>query len=270
VGEFDGKVVLVTGGARGQGRSHSLAFAAEGANVTVVDICGPMEGLKYPLGTREQLDETVADIEKLGVEGLGLVCDVRKESDVSAAVAATMEKFGRIDILCNNAGILPLHWIDELGEAEWDPVVDTILKGSWLASKHVIPHMIAQGSGCIISTGSVASLKGFSGFAHYTAAKHGVVGLTRALAVELAPHNIRVNCVCPGHLLSDMTHGTIQYTGQTLEEFTTFLKKTNLFPALLEPADITRAYLWLASDGSRSITGSVFTIDNGFMQKSAD
>lgn len=270
MGQFDGKVVLITGGARGQGRSHALAFAAAGANVVVTDICGPMEGVRYPMATKNQLDETVADIEKHGVGALGVVADVRSERQIQAAVEQTIERFGRVDVLCNNAGLLPLQWLEELGDAEWRPVVDTILKGTWLASKHVIPHMMVQRSGSIISTGSVAALKGFSGFAHYIAAKHGVVGLTRALAVELAPFGIRVNCICPGHLYSDMTHAAIEYTGQTLEEFTGFLKRTNLFPQLLAPADVTRAYLWLAAEESRAITGSVFTIDNGFMQKSAD
>jgi len=270
MGKFDGKVVFITGGARGQGRSHALAFAAEGANVVVIDICQQMDGVRYPMATKKDLNQTVKDIESLGVGALGMVADVRSEVQVRASVEQTIERFGRVDVLCNNAGLLPLQWLEELGDAQWTPVVDTILKGSWLASKYVIPHMISQRSGSIISTGSVAALKGFSGFAHYIAAKHGVVGLTRALAVELATYGIRVNCICPGHLMSDMTRAAIEYTDQTLEEFTTFLKKTNLFPQMLEPADVTRAYLWLAADESRAITGSVLTIDNGFMQRSAD
>lgn len=268
MGQLDGKVAIIAGAARGQGRSHALLLAMEGADLVVSDICQDVEGIRYPMARKEQLDSLVDEIRRIGRRAIGLVCDVRDEGQVKAVVDACVEEFGKVDILCNNAGICPMGMIHEMPLEEMHAVIDICLKGVWLCSKHVIPHMMRQKSGSIISTGSISSLRGYAQFTHYVAAKHGVLGITRALAVELAPYNIRVNCVCPGHVDTNMTDGIALYAGMVRDDFIRWVTKSDLFPRMQYPIDISKAYLWLASEDSRNVTGIVIPVDCGFMQKS--
>lgn len=262
------KVAMITGGARGQGRCHAITFAAEGADIVVCDICEDMPELRYPLGTKEQLDTTVEAVKSLGRRAIGVKADVRSAADMKKVVDTTIEEFGKVDILINNAGIMPMTMAHEMAEEEWDAVCDTMVKGVWLGCKYVIPHMMKQKSGVILATGSVAALKGFGMMCHYVAAKHAVLGLMRALAIDLAPYNIRVNCVCPGHVDNDMTIGGAIYAGMKVEDFREWLKGTNLFPRLNQEVDISRVMLWLCSDEARNVTGATYLVDNGFMQVS--
>lgn len=269
---FESKVVVVTGAARGQGRSHALGFAAEGADVVVADICQDFKGPSYSMGTEEQLNSVAAEIEKMGRRALPLKVDVRSETDMARLIETTVEEFGGVDVMVNNAGFLQMAAAHELSEEDWDATIDTMLKGVYFGSRFAGLQMVRQGRGGVIcSTSSGGGLKGFGMMAHYVAAKHGVIGLTRALAVELAPANIRVNAICPGHVRTNMLAGSAADAGMSPDELYAFLKRTILMPAedLLEPVDITRAYLWVCSDEARYVTGTEIVVDQGFLQKSA-
>jgi len=268
---FENKVVVITGAARGQGRSHALGFAKEGADVVLSDICHDFEGPNYEMGTQAQLDEVVEQIQGMGRRAIGLQVDVRSESEMEVFISRAASEFGRIDVMVNNAGFLQMGAAHELTESQWDASIDTMLKGVYFGSRYAALQMKEQGDGGVIcSTSSGGGFKGFGYIAHYVAAKHGVIGLTRALAVELAPFNIRVNAICPGHVATDMLSGAAPDAGLTAEELEAHLKRTILLPAptLLSPSDITAAYLWICSEGARYVTGTQIVVDQGFLQKS--
>ena len=274
MGRVQDKVVLITGAARGQGRSHAQAFAEEGADLMLVDICADIAGVRYPLGSAEQLEETARRCREHGRRVTTMACDVRDQSQLDAAVARALSDFGRIDVLINNAGVgSPAGPVWQLAEEQWLLLLDIDLNGVFRASKAVIPHMIERGQGCILSTSSSAGLKGFGWDANYVAAKHGVVGLTKNMAIDLAPHGIRVNCVCPGsvrddpHLDSAMLKGVAEEFGVPLDRHEQEFASYHLLPTLMEARDISRAYVWLASDDCLRVTGSVFTLDAGFIAK---
>lgn len=274
MGRLERKVAFITGAARGQGRSHAVAFAEEGADLMLVDICADIPGVRYRLGTTEQLETTARRCRELGRRVATMSCDVRDQSQVDAAVAAAISEFGRIDVLINNAGVgSPAGPVWELTEEQWQLLLDVDLNGVWRVSKAVIPHMIERRSGCILSTSSSAGIKGFGWDANYVAAKHGVVGLTKNMAIDLAPYGIRVNCVCPGSVRDDpqldsaMLKGVAEEFGVPLERHEQEFAAYHLFPVLMEARDISRAYVWLASDDCRRVTGSVFALDAGFTAK---
>jgi NAD(P)-dependent dehydrogenase (short-subunit alcohol dehydrogenase family) len=229
-----------------------------------------MPPIKYPMGTKERLDLTVEAVQSLGRRAIGIKADVRSAADMKRVVDTTIDEFGKVDILINNAGIMPMTMAHEMSEAEWHAVCDTMVKGVWLGCKYVIPQMMEQMSGVILATGSVAALKGFGNMCHYVAAKHAVLGLMRALAVDLAPYNIRVNCVCPGHVDNEMTVGGAEYIDMEVDAFREWLIGTNLFPRLNKERDVSQMMLWLCSDRARNATGACFTVDNGFMQVHQD
>ena len=274
MGVLEGKVAFITGAARGQGRSHAQAFAEEGADLLLVDVCSDIAGVKYPLGKEEQLEETARRCREHGRRVVTMRCDVRVQADLDAAVAAGLEEFGQIDILINNAGVgSPAGSVWELTEDQWLLLVDIDLNGVFRASKAVIPHMIERRQGCILSTSSAAGLKGFGGDANYVAAKHGVVGLTKNMAIDLAPYGIRVNCVCPGSVRDDarldsaMLKGVAEEFGVPLDRHEQEFASYHLFPVLMEARDISRAYVWLASDDCIRVTGAIFSLDAGFIAK---
>jgi NAD(P)-dependent dehydrogenase (short-subunit alcohol dehydrogenase family) len=268
--DFSDKVVLVTGGGRGQGRAHALGFAAAGADVAVCDIAGDKEGVPYALADAAALEGVGEEVRGLGRRCLAVACDVSEEEQVEAMVAATLAEFGRIDVLINNAGVISVHDVVSMSYAAWRAVLDTNLGGAFLCSKHLAPVMIEQGSGRILITGSVESLIGLPKNTHYVAAKHGLVGLTRALALELAPHGIGVNLVCPGGIDTGMPAG-LAASGQEawFEECTALTGPWNLFDpeSMMEPEEITHAMMWLASDAARFVTGVVLPVDGGFTIK---
>jgi len=275
MGRFEGQVVLITGGARGQGRAHALAFAREGADISICDRCAPMDTVPYPLAHVADLDETAAQVRALGRRALTSQADVRSPAAMERVRDATLTAFGRIDILVANAGVYSFGPSWELSEAQWDETVDTCLKGIWSACRAVIPHMIEQRAGKIICIASTAAQKGLPNLAHYTAAKHGVLGLVRALAIELAPYNINVNAVlptgidtmmCNNQAIYDLFHGG---PGGTREEMVRLMNTMNLFADrdLLPPEAVSAAVLWLASDEAQHITGHALPVDAGFLTR---
>jgi SDR family mycofactocin-dependent oxidoreductase len=274
MGVLDGKVAFITGAARGQGRSHAVAFAEEGADLLLVDVCADIMGVRYPLGRAQQLEETARRCREYGSRVTTMRCDVRVQSDLDAAVARGLEEFGQIDVLVNNAGVgSPAGPVWELSEEQWLLLLDIDLNGVFRASKAVIPHMIEREQGCILSTSSAAGLKGFGSDANYVAAKHGVVGLTKNMAIDLAPHGIRVNCVCPGsvrddpHLDSAMLKGVAEEFGVPIDQHEQEFASYHLLPVLMEARDISRAYVWLASDDCVRVTGAILSLDAGFITK---
>ena len=265
---LEGKVAIITGAARGQGRSHAINFAAEGAAVVLGDICRDIAGVPYALGTQAELEETAHQVEKSGGRVVALACDVRQETDVQNLVKRGLAEFGKLDILVNNAGIggpIGTGW--ELSEAAWREMLDINLMGVWRGCKAVAPHMIERQQGRIINISSAAGLKGIGLMSHYAAAKHGVIGLTRSLAIELAPHKVTVNAVCPGSVDTPLLRAEGELYGMDWETTRRTFESYQLFPTLLDPQDISEACIWLASDAARYVTGLALPVDAGFMQK---
>jgi SDR family mycofactocin-dependent oxidoreductase len=269
---LEGKVAIVTGAARGLGRACATRFAREGASVVLLDVAGDIPGVPYKLGTQSQLDCSAALCRAEGRAALAMAVDVRDAAAIARAVDATLERFGRIDVLVNNAGIAAPSGqaVHEITEDDWRLMIDIDLSGAWRMLKAVSPTMLQQRSGSIINVASTAGMVGYRRFAGYVAAKHGVIGLTRAAALDFAPLKVRVNALCPGSVRDDFG-----VEGQMLSEIArsldvpvaeheeTFLQAQPM-NALIEPDDISAAAVWLASDESRQVTGSVTAVDGGF------
>lgn len=276
MGKLDGKVALITGGARGQGRSHARTLAAEGAEIVIGDICESLPQVPYAGSTATDLQETAEMIEELDQRCLVRQADVSDADQARGLVEAAVSEFGKIDILVINHGIFAggvPTW--ELEEAQWDEQINVNLKGVWLICKYAVPHMIENGGGSIIITSSMAGLKGFTGFTHYVAAKHGVIGITRALANETAKLGIRVNAICPTAVNTDMMNNQWAYSlfaggdpQATREQMLAGTEGLNALPvALIEPQDLSNMVLFLASDDSRYITGLAHPVDGGSYNK---
>jgi SDR family mycofactocin-dependent oxidoreductase len=269
---LEGKVAFITGAARGQGRSHALTLAAAGADIIAVDLCADLDTVSYPLSSAEDLAETVRQVEALDRRIVARQADVRNTASLRAAVDAGVAELGRLDIVSANAGILSSGSLEQLGEHAWRQMIDINLSGVWRTTKVAIPHILAGGrGGSIILTSSVAGLKSYPNVGHYVAAKHGVVGLMRALAVELAPHQVRVNTVNPTQVDTDMIQNDVMYrlfvpdqANPTKEQFAAASRQTGLLPVdWVESIDISRALLFLASDDARYITGVALPVDAG-------
>ena len=246
---LEGKVAMVTGAASGIGRGVALRLAELGAAIVILDI--DAAGAK-------STEERIAQQGKARFEK----CDVRSSRDCQQAVAAAIDAFGKIDILCNNAGVILRKDVTNLTEDEWDLALDVTLKSIFLLSREVIPHMIKAGSGVIINTGSGWSLKGGPQAASYCAAKAGVLNLTRAMAIDYGKHNIRVNCVCPGDIDTPMLQSECEQLG---EETITFLREAANRPIARvgTPEDVANAVLFLASGMATWITGTHLVVDGG-------
>ena len=262
--EFAGKNALITGGARNIGFAVAKELALRGASVALADIGHDLPTIPYPLSSRQSLEKAVEDLSSLGTRALGLVCDVREEIQVQATVHRVVDQWGPIDILVNNAGVISLYPIAELSQEAWDVVVDVCLKGTYLCSKYVLPHMIQRQYGKIINIASMAGLRGLGLSTHYCAAKHGVLGFTKALAMEVASHNIHVNAVCPGTVESLSLEGIASQTGLEGDPYRHFSQGHLFQDRRITPEDIARAVRWLASEESRCVTGTVLSIDAGW------
>ncbi|MGQ4555480.1 mycofactocin-coupled SDR family oxidoreductase [Halobellus sp. GM3] len=268
--DFDGQVAFVTGAGRGQGRSHAVAYAEHGADVVVTDVSRGIETSQYPLATEGDLAETVRLVEDTGQRALARRVDVREESQVEAAVEAAVDEFGRIDILANNAGIWNVTDLVEMDERRWDELVDSNLKGAWLCAKHVGKHFREHGEGGrIVSTASTSALVGAKGSGHYAAAKHGLVGLTKSLALELAAYDVTVNAVAPTGVDTPMIDGILETEGErALASVSDLSGSMNVLDEqLVDPRDVTEAFLWLSSDAARYVTGAVLPVDAGMTAK---
>jgi SDR family mycofactocin-dependent oxidoreductase len=278
MGLVDGKVALVTGAGRGQGRSHALKLAAEGADVVAVDIGGgQVETISYELASEADLDTTVSAIQAMGRRTVKAIADVRSLSDLQAAVDAGLAELGRIDIVCANAGIGSWAVAWEMTEQQWKDMIDINLSGVFNATRAALPSMVERGEGgSVVLTSSTAGLRAYANTAHYTAAKHGVIGLMKVLAQEAGPHRIRVNAVCPTTVRTPLVinDATFELFAPHLEHPTEDdvrepFESLNILPgvAWIEPEDVSDAVVFLCSDAAKYITGVALPIDAGNIVK---
>jgi NAD(P)-dependent dehydrogenase (short-subunit alcohol dehydrogenase family) len=255
-------VALITGAAHGQGRATALALAESGYEIVALDVAAPLAYPGYAMGTPAELESLA---EECGA--LTAVADVRDDTAVSAAVEAAIERFGRIDLLFNNAGICAYGLAHELTEDEWDAMIDINLKGAWIVGRRVIPHMIEARSGVIINNSSIAGLRGMARLSHYAASKWGLTGLTKSWAIELAPYGIRVNSIHPTGVDTPLNDGLAELEGMTTQEIAE-RSAGNLLPVpWIEPSDVAQAVLYLAGEGGRYVTGSTLVIDAGLLTR---
>jgi SDR family mycofactocin-dependent oxidoreductase len=275
-GRLAGKVALITGAARGIGRAQARRFAQEGADVIALDICGPVETVAVPASTPEDLDETARLVREAGGRIITDIADVRDADALREATDRGVTAFGRLDIVCATAGITSRGFATDLSSATWQTMLDVNLTGVWRTCKVTAPHLMARGSGSVILVSSIAGLRGLLGVAHYTAAKHGVVGLMRSLANELAPHGIRVNSVHPTNVDTPLIQNAAVASAfrpdldraPSREEFADAAKTMNMLDIpWVEPVDIANACLFLASDEARYITAVTLPVDAGSTQR---
>ncbi|MFF2120247.1 SDR family oxidoreductase [Kitasatospora sp. NPDC058184] len=270
--QLKGKTAVITGAARGLGRACAVRFAAEGADLLLLDIADDLPGVGYPMGSAAQLAHTADLCARHGVTVLPAHCDVRDLRRVTSVVAECLDRFGRLDVLVNGAGIAAPSGrrVHEITEDEWSLMLDVDLSGAWRMTKAVVPVMIEQRSGSIINIASTAGLVGYRHFAGYVAAKHGMIGLTKAAALDYAPHRVRVNALCPGSVRDDplvegrMLSEIARSLDVRVDEHEEVFVQAQPMNALIEPPDVAGAALWLAGDDSRQVTGSVLTVDGGF------
>ena len=267
MGRFDGKVVFITGAARGQGRAHAQRFAAEGADVIAVDVCAPvLPDVGYEAATEEDLHETVRLVEKEGRGCVARVADVRDQGALDAAVAEGVERFGRLDVAVANAGVASYHLVCDVPEEHWATVLDVNLTGAWRTVKAAVPPMVEAGEGGAITLiSSAAGLRGYAYLGHYAATKHGLVGLMRSLAIELGPAGIRVNTIHPGAVDTPMGHDpdVPRIIDDSPKLTWAYQGPRPLGGGSQQPDDISDALLWISSDEARFVTGVTLPVDGG-------
>jgi len=247
---LEGKVALITGGTSGIGSATAVRFAREGAKVALTG--------RNP----ERGADVVGAIEDFGGDAIFIRSDVRFATDCKNAVDRTLERFGKIDILFNNAGVFHPKTIPECTEEEWDETIDSSLKGAFLMSKYTLPSMIAQGSGSIIHTSSGWGILGGNEAASYCAAKGGLIVMAKAMAIDHGPQGIRVNCVCPGDVLTPMLHDDAAKRGMTWDDYAAGAARRPL-GRIGTVNEIADAVLFLASDESSFVTGDALVVDGG-------
>lgn len=259
---LNGRVALVTGAARGQGRAHAVALARAGWEVIACDLCRDQPTVPYALARPEDLEDTARFVRDTGRRCVAFQADAANLPQMEAAVERAGE-LGALEVVCANAGVISFGRSWELSEAQWDQVLTTNLKGIWATCRAAIPVLLARGRGSIVVTGSAASLRGYPGISHYAAAKHGAVGLVRTLAMELAPHRVRVNCVLPGGVRTPMGTSAEMQEWLAAEPDASRALSTLMPVDLIEPEDVSEAVVWLASDSARFVTGAVLPVDAG-------
>jgi SDR family mycofactocin-dependent oxidoreductase len=273
VSRLGGTVVLVTGAARGQGRAHAVAFAREGADVVAVDIDEQIDTVPYDTARAADLQQTVAEVEALDRRILARTADVRSSAALAAVVGEALDTFGRLDTLVANAGVFSTAPFWEMEDRQFTDVLEVNLLGVWRAMKAVAPHMIERRTGSMVLISSVNGLRGNAGAAHYAASKHGVLGLMRSAALELGPHGVRVNALCPGLVDTPMTNWQGLYdrmaghAGGTRADFEASALHYGILggQGALGPEAVADAAVWLAADGAYGVTGQAFPVDAGHL-----
>lgn len=276
-GLLDGKVALVTGAARGQGRAHAVRLAGEGADIIALDICASVsDTILYPPATPEDLAETIRAIEERGRKVLAREIDTRDSAALTTLVNDGVEQFGRLDVVVANAGVLSWGRLWELSDEQWDTVIDVNLSGTWRTLRAAIPAMIrAHNGGSIVVVSSATGLRATPGNAHYSASKHGLVAITSSLALEVAEYGIRVNSIHPYAVQTPMTDGEAMMG--LFEKHPTYLPSFPPVPLKrpgtpgdphehMAPEEVADVVAWLASDGSAAISGSHIAVDRGVMK----
>jgi NAD(P)-dependent dehydrogenase (short-subunit alcohol dehydrogenase family) len=270
MGRLDGKTAMITGASRSLGRAHATVFAREGANLLLLDL-GKDEG-PYPMPSRRQLEETADECRALGAQVVTWAADVRDQAQVDAGVAAAEAELGPVDVAVNNAGVLiPGGMLShQMSDADWRLVLDINLTGTWHCCKAVLPGMAERRSGSIVNIGSTGGLVAFEMFSGYVASKHGVVGLTKALALEYGRFGVRVNVVCPTTLRADPSLGTASTQavaaaiGASLSDYEASSASLHALRRLASAEEVVAASLWLASAESSATTGVALTVDAGY------
>jgi NAD(P)-dependent dehydrogenase (short-subunit alcohol dehydrogenase family) len=270
--KLEGKVAVITGAGRGLGRACACAFAKQGADLVLLDVAANISGVPYPLSSRSQLAYTEELCRNEGAVVLSEYVDVRHMQDIERAVDRALVRFSRIDVLLNNAGIAAPSGkiVHEIAETEWNLMIDVDLHGAWRMIKVIGRVMAEQNSGSIINIASTAGIVGYRHFAGYVAAKHGVIGLTKAAALDYGAIKVRVNALCPGsvrdsdHVEGRMLAEIARSLDVEVAEHESVFMQSQPMSELVEPSDIAAAAIWLASDDARRVTGTVITVDAGF------
>jgi (+)-trans-carveol dehydrogenase len=272
MGRVEGKVAFITGAGRGQGRAHAVRLAEEGADIIAVDICADVDLVPWGMSTKDDLEQTVKEVEATGHRIVASVADVRDHDQLKTALDKGLDKFGHVDIVVANAGIGGYGKSWELSLDAWQGVLDVNLTGVWQTAKVAIPSMLEQGTGgSIICTGSLIALKPSENAAHYAAAKVGIIGLVKTMALELASARIRVNAVHPTNCNTHMMRNEAIYKlfrpdldHPQLEDVLEVYRSVNVWDEpWVEPRDVSNAVLWLASDEARFVTGVQLPVDLG-------
>lgn len=269
---LQGKNAIITGAARGLGRACAVRFAAEGADLMLIDVADDIDGVPYPLGSGSQLAHTAKLCRERGGAVETAAVDVRDPAATARAVGQALDRFGTLHVLLNGAGIAAPSGkaIHEITEDEWSLMIGIDLSGAWRMMKAVVPSMIEQHAGSIINISSTAGLVGYRHFAGYVAAKHGLIGLTKAAALDYAPFRIRVNALCPGSVRDDpLVEGRLlaeiaRSLDVSVDEHEEIFVQAQPNNTLVEPPDVAGAAVWLAGDDSRQVTGTTITVDGGF------
>ena len=274
-GSLQGQVAFVTGAARGQGRAHAVRLAAEGADVIAIDLCGPIsETITYPSAGPDELTETARAVKATGRDVLAREVDIRDLAALQQVVDDGVAQFGRLDILVANAGVLSWNRLWEMSAEQWDTVIDVNLNGSWRTIRAAVPAMIEAGNGgSIIVVSSAAGIKATAGNCHYSASKHGLVGLTNALALEVGEYGIRVNSIHPYAVETAMTG--FEGMSDILARYPNYLHSLSPMPlqptnivepqrlTLMAPEEVSDVIAWLAGSGSATLSGCQIAVDRG-------
>ena len=275
MGVVEGRVAWVTGAARGQGRAHAIALAREGADVVVTDLCADVSGgidtVPYDLGTSAELAETVELVERTGRRCLSFVADVRDTAALDAVVAETIASFGHLDICVANAGVTGYGRFHELDDRTWQDMIDVDLTGTFKTIRAVIPHMLERGYGRVLAVSSMAGRMGNPNLAHYVAAKWGVIGMVKSLAMEVASKGITVNAIAPAAVDTPMLHNPAMYAlfcpdmaAPSRDDVVPRYRSMNrMGVAWMDPEEISRNVVFVAADASSSMTGQVIEISLG-------